>query len=373
MLFHIYDGNFVGGSGDPKVYGPEYLMEQGIMLVLPNYRLGPLGFLCLQDDLAPGNAALKDLSLALNWVKKNIAAFKGDPEKITVSAEGKAGALVGLLALSTMSNHLFNKAITESGSALAPWALDRNPETTASQLINALTENSKQSDTNVLKDADVELILLAAKKENIIFKPCVEKGNDYFINNTTWGITQNDSFIVDMTFMIGSANKSGMHEAEAHTNDSLIDLNSNYDRLIPKDLVFPNNDTGRRNVANNIKKLYFKEKAIAEDTKAELALLYTDSAYLGPSLRFARLLSQAGGTVYFYEFSYDGDRNWAKLALNSKIPGAARGDILGYVFRQDNENHEDEKQNPVTEMMIEFWTNFITKGYVHFIYFKKTF
>ncbi|CAG9565790.1 unnamed protein product [Danaus chrysippus] len=59
VLFHIHDSSFTSGSGDPLVYNPKHIVPKGVILVLPNYRLGPLGFLCLQNNTAPGNAGLK--------------------------------------------------------------------------------------------------------------------------------------------------------------------------------------------------------------------------------------------------------------------------------------------------------------------------
>lgn len=385
VVFHIHDGNFVNGSGDFNIYGPEYLVEKGIIVVLPNYRLGVLGFLCLQNETAPGNAALKDLTLALKWVKVNIAAFGGHPDKITVSAEGQAGALVGLLALSSESNQLFKQAITESGAILAPWALDRDPKAKGLKLIELLTENSKEdNDDSVLITTDLEVMLLKARKGNLIFKPCVERGDGAFIKDTPWKIINEEGFRTNLTFMIGSANKAGIHETERHTNESIAELNDNIELLIPDDLLFRNNDAAKRAAADAIKKLYFDGEKISNKTKEELALFYTDSAYLGPSLRLARYLLKGGAVIYMYEFACDGPRNIEKLAIDSNIPGAARGDIIGYVFKQDEASTEEEEKpekesneaedsgevkqelqendEQVVKLLLDFWASFIMKG-----------
>ena len=92
VFFWIHGGGFNVGGGDLGT-GPDYLLESGVTVVTINYRLGPLGFLALEglDDIT-GNQGLKDQLMALRWIKKNIASFGGDPNRITI-AGGSAGAI----------------------------------------------------------------------------------------------------------------------------------------------------------------------------------------------------------------------------------------------------------------------------------------
>lgn len=71
------------------MYGPDYFMQKDVVLVTFNYRLGPIGFLSLQDPElgVPGNAGLKDQTFALKWVQRNIANFGGDKENVTIFGE----------------------------------------------------------------------------------------------------------------------------------------------------------------------------------------------------------------------------------------------------------------------------------------------
>jgi len=86
------------------------------------YRVGPLGFLSLGSESAPGNAGLLDQQLALQWVHQKIAAFGGDPERVTIFGESAGAASVGFHLLSPDSNDLFRRAILQSAAAVAPWA-----------------------------------------------------------------------------------------------------------------------------------------------------------------------------------------------------------------------------------------------------------
>ena len=84
VMVWIHGGGFTTGSGNPDMYGPEYIMDAEVVLVTLNYRLGPLGFLGMGDDVFPGNLGLWDQNLALKWVQKNIEAFGGDANRVTV-------------------------------------------------------------------------------------------------------------------------------------------------------------------------------------------------------------------------------------------------------------------------------------------------
>lgn len=86
VLVWIHGGGFIFGSGSTLLYGPEYLIEKDVIVVTFNYRLNIFGFLSLKDPKVgvSGNAGLKDQSMALAWVKRNIGCFGGDANNITI-------------------------------------------------------------------------------------------------------------------------------------------------------------------------------------------------------------------------------------------------------------------------------------------------
>lgn len=84
MVASIYGGGFVVGGGEDYYYGADFLMEQCVILVTMNYRLGPLGFLSLAQPEFSGNMGLKDQQLALKWIQDNIHTFGGDNESVTI-------------------------------------------------------------------------------------------------------------------------------------------------------------------------------------------------------------------------------------------------------------------------------------------------
>lgn len=84
----------MSGSGDSLVYGPEHLIEEDVIIVSLNYRVGALGFLSTGDANASGNYGLKDMILALKWIRENIANFGGDPNNVTIFGQSAGGAAV---------------------------------------------------------------------------------------------------------------------------------------------------------------------------------------------------------------------------------------------------------------------------------------
>lgn len=109
VMFSIPGGAFLTGSSNTHLYNPRFLLEKDVILVTTNYRLGILGFLSTGDSASPGNYGLKDIVLALKWVKKNIRAFGGDPERVTIFGESAGGAAVDLLALSDATSGTFHQ------------------------------------------------------------------------------------------------------------------------------------------------------------------------------------------------------------------------------------------------------------------------
>lgn len=116
VLLYIPGGGYYVGSGVSSDYGgPYYLMEHDIILVTINYRLGLLGYLNLGTKEYPGNAGFKDQVLALRFVRDNIAAFGGDPNRITLIGNSAGSFSVAMHLVSPMSRGLFHQGILGSG------------------------------------------------------------------------------------------------------------------------------------------------------------------------------------------------------------------------------------------------------------------
>ncbi|MFL6275426.1 MAG: carboxylesterase/lipase family protein [Blastocatellia bacterium] len=125
VLVYFYGGGFVAGDGSEPRYDGESMATKGIVAITVNYRLGVFGFLAHPEltkespHHASGNYALLDQSAALRWVRQNVAAFGGDPQRVTIAGESAGSASVSAQMVSPLSKDLIAGAIGESGSIIA--------------------------------------------------------------------------------------------------------------------------------------------------------------------------------------------------------------------------------------------------------------
>jgi para-nitrobenzyl esterase len=123
VMVWVHGGAYVSGSGSDAMYdGGNLAGATGTVVVTINYRLGALGFLHLAELLGEeyadsSNSALLDVLEALRWVKRNIAAFGGDPDNVTLFGESAGAAAVGTLLGMPASQGLFRRVIMQSGTA----------------------------------------------------------------------------------------------------------------------------------------------------------------------------------------------------------------------------------------------------------------
>lgn len=126
VLVYFYGGGFVAGDASEYRYDGERMAKQGIVAVTVNYRLNIFGFLAHPDlsaespYKASGNYGLLDQQAALQWVKNNIAAFGGDPNKVTIAGESAGSISVSYQMASPLSKNLIAGAIGESGAGINP-------------------------------------------------------------------------------------------------------------------------------------------------------------------------------------------------------------------------------------------------------------
>ena len=126
VLVYFYGGGFVAGDGAEPRYDGESMAKKGIVVVTVNYRLNIFGFFSHPElsaespYKASGNYGLLDQQAGLKWVQKNIAAFGGDPKKVTIAGESAGSISVSYLMASPLSKDLIAGAIGESGAGINP-------------------------------------------------------------------------------------------------------------------------------------------------------------------------------------------------------------------------------------------------------------
>jgi carboxylesterase type B len=135
VMVWIYGGGFQAGSSSNPQFDGEGLAAKGVVRVQMNYRLGIYGFLSHPDldrespHHVSGNYGLLDQIEALKWVKRNIGAFGGDPQRVTIFGQSAGGGSVHILSLSPLADGLFQRAISENGLLFSgdPFLQERSP------------------------------------------------------------------------------------------------------------------------------------------------------------------------------------------------------------------------------------------------------
>lgn len=168
VLVYFYGGGFVAGDGSEARYDGESMATKGIVAVTVNYRLGVFGFMAHPEltkespHKSSGNYGLMDQNAALLWVQKNIAAFGGDPKRVTIAGESAGSVSVSAQMASPLSKNLIAGAIGESGSLLG--TLPAIPLVKAEQVGVEFATAAKATSLADLRAMPAGQVLEASKK-----------------------------------------------------------------------------------------------------------------------------------------------------------------------------------------------------------------
>lgn len=171
VMVYFHGGGFFEGAANH--HPPNYLLEEDVVLVVPQYRLGAFGFLSTMSASIPGNAALLDCVLALNWVQSHITNFGGDPNRVTIFGQSAgAGIVSGLILSPSVPDSLFHGAIMQSGSAFGSWVVDERPEQNARDIarLGGCNENATLAQVNnCLMEMNVKTLVTAFTTHKVRF------------------------------------------------------------------------------------------------------------------------------------------------------------------------------------------------------------
>ncbi|KAK6962801.1 acetylcholinesterase [Biomphalaria glabrata] len=148
VIVWIYGGSFNSGTSTIDIYQADRLaVDQDVIVVSIQYRIGSIGFLALNTVEAPGNAGLYDQNMAVQWVTNNIHNFGGSNSKITLMGESAGAVSIGLLLLSPLTRDKFQRVILQSGSPQAKWgALPKSDMVTRSLALAEIVGCYKEDD-----------------------------------------------------------------------------------------------------------------------------------------------------------------------------------------------------------------------------------
>lgn len=155
VLFWIHGGAFESGTGICALYNGTGLTEDDTVVVSINYRLGAMGFMASQS--MKGNYGFMDMILALRWTQRNIRAFGGDPNSVTIFGQSAGGMSVGALLFAPAAEGLFKQGIMESNPLGLPFHSKESAATNANNMNNYL--NCPIDDVDCMKSKTMEEIL----------------------------------------------------------------------------------------------------------------------------------------------------------------------------------------------------------------------
>jgi len=191
VLVWIYGGGFNQGSASSPIYAGSELAKKGVIYVAPNYRVGILGFLAHPEITkesgrgASGNWGFLDQVAALQWVKRNIAAFGGDPANVTLIGQSAGSMSINNLQASPLATGLFRRAIGMSGSTLRSGVPAQATLAEAESQGMKLQEALKATSLADMRSFSSDKVMTAAQAASVRASQIVD---GYFLPDTVDGI-----------------------------------------------------------------------------------------------------------------------------------------------------------------------------------------
>ncbi|KAJ3667200.1 hypothetical protein Zmor_002600 [Zophobas morio] len=380
VLFYIHGGGFIVGTCLESTCGPDFLIEYDVVVVTINYRLGAFGFLSTQDEIIPGNNGLKDQHLGIKWTHDNIKLFGGDPNRITIVGQSAGAASVAYQFLNKKSEGLFWGAISQSGSFLSPWSLQRKARKIAFQTAAFINETFKTSNDSqelyefllsVSADELDKAAFQVNQLENLenrqinqgfFYAPVLESEHeDAFITRKMYGDLKSGNF-VKVPIMIGITSEESAEDAAdlnvLKSNMRVYDENLSW--LVPDDLNIE--DEEKKLMVGALIRGFYTNSKFEENLAAGIRY-FSDNSFTRSVIKHAQLQSKFTD-VYFYQFSYDGiiGNISIEFEANDKV---THSEDLRYMWRivfgdYDNTNVEQFPEFDVLthRRMLTLWTNF---------------
>nr|CAD7404517.1 unnamed protein product [Timema cristinae] len=341
-------------------------------------------FLSTGDEAAPGNFGLKDQVAALRWVQDNIAVFGGNPNSVTIFGESAGGASVHYHILSPLSQGLFHRGISQSGTALCSWTLAPNGSSKhqAQKLATLLNCPSAPSKALVdcLRKREAKDIIATDKDfmewdvdPLIPFKPVVEttaeEGEDIFIPDHPLNMILNKNRKLNIPWITGlNSGDGGLKAAPIFAKDKLVqDLDREFDRIAPISMFYGETSLKTEEVSQRIRDFYFGDQPINNDTLHSVVDMFTDNWFLSGADQAVKLqVAVSSAPVYYYYFDYRGTKSFSELfsGLTTDF-GVCHADELQYLFPSDRVFPglvPSQKDIEITDKMITMWTDFARTG-----------
>nr|XP_027214828.1 cholinesterase 2-like [Penaeus vannamei] len=379
VMVYIHGGAFfVGGAHE---YLPHVLMNHDIVLVVIQYRLGTLGFMSTEDMVMPGNFGMKDQVMALRWVQENIHSFGGDADRVTIFGESAGGASVHLHVLSPMSKGLFARAILQSGSALAPWAVGekfRQGAFLTSRVVRCPKCILTKDVTFCMQLTDGKEVASAVKNftEWFIFPvrmvPRVD--GDFLPDEPATLMRRGKYNRVDIMAGV-TRDEGGMVTYPLFSGESMVRaLEENFTHFGPVSLGFQDEEDPVA-LATRVYKHYLGDIVFDEQHSDQLTRAYSDVHFNLPHDLTSQIFARDPGTkIYRYELKHRSQLSFGDIYdMSLGKNWITHADDLYYLFRggplfapdspPDRPGDlQDEDDLRLRDIITAMWTNFAATG-----------
>lgn len=336
----IHGGAFATGSYSGT---QDNFVREGIVYCSIEYRLGALGFMSHPEltkesaDGISGNYGIYDQICALQWIHDNIAAFGGDPEKVTICGESAGGISVSILCASPLCKGLFRAAISESGGNFAPIAVQG---ATAMKPV-AMAEEQGKAFQQALKAKNMKKMRQASGEEII----AATQGQQF------WPVVDGKAIIGDQYKLYEQGNYNDV--------DVLVGYNSDEGSLFVYQMKL---DMYKGMIGGQYGE--WAEKAMeaypaSTDQEALYAVqdIFRDNAFGWGTWAWANLQSETGkGKVYMYYF----DQLSENSILGLRTRGATHVAEMPFIYAWPGKMTETDKH--MAQIMPQYWINFVKTG-----------
>ncbi|XP_055624036.1 acetylcholinesterase-like [Toxorhynchites rutilus septentrionalis] len=379
VMVYIHGGAYKYGTVSSLIYDPEYLIQQGVVVVTFIYRLGPLGFLCLPNAGISGNAGLKDQRLVLQWVHENIEQFGGDTDNVTLFGESAGSWSTYLHYLSPNSRKYFHRVICQSGDSCTESAFQVDPEGKARKLARLLgcTGDSDEDVLDTLMKAPASALVkyqddvIGPDEEGcfhrFLFKPVIEQQSteDSIITRTPEEIMKSFDTL-DMPIMSGCTSGEGML-ALTLSKYRLEDYNRHPEWLLPRFIGQTKNLEQKIGIGQEVKNFYLGGNNISWEAINQTCDLMSDVTFVVSSNLSAEWIAKFQPNVkhYNYNFSFNGRFDLLKKLYNiGSVNGVCHGDDIFYLFSPSflPTLPTDSNECKVRDVFVKVITNFAKFG-----------
>ena len=345
VMVWIYGGGFAMGTS--SFYDGAPIAREGVVLVTINYRVGRLGFFAHpalsaeNPEHVSGNYGILDQIAALQWVQDNIAAFGGDPTKVTIFGESAGGISVSMLCASPLAKGLFRGAISQSGSSFGPIREKAYPGENMKSLAQSEKEGEEYANSMNAPTAEALRALAPSdlSRQTVVTGGAWPIVDGYVIPDDQYKMYEAGNYN-DVALLIGYNSDEG--DSFGFTEDPKQHIASVRERY--------------EDYADKLLAVYPLEKGKVGKTARDLG---RDSAFGWGTWSWGRLQNQTGKQpVYMYYFDQDpmypeGDRRYGHRSPH--------GQDVDFVFQSLHPGN-NPTDPALAQYILKYWTNFAKYG-----------